>query len=62
VVEDGIELMAYLTERSRSEAIGLPALILLDLKMPRKDGREDLLEIKAIRTKPKTSCDSRKKT
>ena len=42
-VEDGIELFDYLS-RSRL----LPALILLDLNMPRKDGRQVLEEIKAI--------------
>lgn len=47
-VEDGMELMDYLLERSGSEANILPSLILLDLNMPRKDGREALLEIKAI--------------
>ena len=45
-VEDGMELTDYLSERSRSKANELPALILLDLNMPRKDGREALLEIK----------------
>jgi CheY-like chemotaxis protein len=46
-VEDGIELMDYLSERSRSEAEALPDLILLDLNMPRKDGRKALVEIKS---------------
>ncbi len=46
-IEDGIELMDYLSERSRSKPGELPDLILLDLNMPRKDGREALLEIKA---------------
>jgi two-component system, response regulator len=41
-VEDGIKLMDYL---SRSDP--LPRLILLDLNMPRKDGRQTLKEIKA---------------
>jgi CheY-like chemotaxis protein len=47
-VEDGQELMDYLT-RSGSYAKGeapRPGLILLDLNMPRKDGREALREIK----------------
>jgi CheY-like chemotaxis protein len=46
-VEDGIELMGLLAERSRSEASGLPDLILLDLNMPRKDGRTALVEIQS---------------
>ena len=46
-VLDGMDLMDYLSEHSRSESIGLPQLILLDLNMPRKDGRQALLEIKA---------------
>jgi CheY-like chemotaxis protein len=41
-VADGIQLMDYL---SRSDP--LPAVILLDLNMPRKDGRQALREIKA---------------
>lgn len=43
-VEDGIELMDFLQQ----EAIDLakPSLILLDLNMPRRDGREALKEIK----------------
>ena len=46
-VEDGQELMDYLSVNSLPESKGLPALILLDLNMPRKDGREALLEIKS---------------
>jgi CheY-like chemotaxis protein len=46
-VGDGVELMDYLARRSRGSQRELPALILLDLNMPRKDGREVLLEIKS---------------
>jgi CheY-like chemotaxis protein len=49
-VEDGEELMEYLNRRGKySELtnVPLPGLILLDLNMPRKDGREALKEIKA---------------
>ncbi len=48
-VEDGEELMEYLHRRGRySDATDAPrpGLILLDLNMPRKDGREALREIK----------------
>jgi two-component system, response regulator len=49
-VEDGEELMDYLRRRGRYADLNgepLPGLILLDLNMPRKDGREALKEIKA---------------
>lgn len=46
-VLDGIELIDYLSEHSGSEAKRLPDLILLDLNMPRKDGRKALVEIKS---------------
>jgi CheY-like chemotaxis protein len=49
-VEDGEELMEYLTRRGTYANMPegpLPALILLDLNMPRKDGREALKEIKS---------------
>ena len=49
-VEDGEELMEYLHRRGRYSELQnapLPRLILLDLNMPRKDGREALKEIKA---------------
>ena len=49
-VEDGEELMDYLHRRGKFSNLRgepLPGLILLDLNMPRKDGREALKEIKA---------------
>jgi CheY-like chemotaxis protein len=49
-VEDGVQLVDYLNgknEYSDREAYPMPGLILLDLNMPRKDGREALQEIKS---------------
>jgi CheY-like chemotaxis protein len=49
-VEDGQELMDYLRRQGNFAHLAggpLPGLILLDLNMPRKDGREALKEIKA---------------
>ena len=57
-VEDGEELMDYLHRRGKyapPNDAPRPGLILLDLNMPRKDGREALKEIKAqpeLRTIP----------
>jgi len=49
-VQDGVELMDYLKRRGKfadPAKSPRPGLILLDLNMPRKDGREALAEIKA---------------
>jgi CheY-like chemotaxis protein len=49
-VEDGEELMDFLHHRGQYAPPALspaPGLILLDLNMPKKDGREALAEIKA---------------
>ena len=48
-VEDGEALMDYLYRRGKYKDVNLsprPDLILLDLNMPKKDGREALIEIK----------------
>lgn len=50
VVENGEELMEYLRREGKYSEAGAaprPGVILLDLNMPRKDGREALREIKA---------------
>jgi len=46
-VKDGLELMTNLLERTRNNPEELPDVILLDLNMPRKHGREVLLEIRS---------------
>jgi CheY-like chemotaxis protein len=49
VVNDGVETMEYLRSQGRFKGrkSGNPAVILLDLKMPRMDGIEVLREIKS---------------
>jgi two-component system, chemotaxis family, response regulator Rcp1 len=47
VVEDGVEAMAFLRQEGKYVGAPSPHLILLDLNLPKKDGREVLAEIKA---------------
>jgi two-component system, chemotaxis family, response regulator Rcp1 len=46
VVPDGVEAMAFLQQEGVYAAAPRPDLVLLDLELPRKDGRQVLAEIK----------------
>jgi len=46
VVDDGVEAMAFLRREGKYVKATRPDLILLDLNLPKKDGREVLAEIK----------------
>lgn len=46
VVKDGVEAIAFLRQEDKYADAPQPNLILLDLNLPRKDGREVLAEIK----------------
>ena len=47
IASDGVEAMAFLRKEGRYKEAVRPDIILLDLNLPRKDGREVLAEIKA---------------
>jgi CheY-like chemotaxis protein len=46
LVEDGVEAMEYLRRQGKFAKATRPDLIMLDLNLPRKDGREVLRELK----------------
>lgn len=46
VVMDGVEAIQYLHKQAPFEGVRTPDLILLDLNLPKKDGREVLKDIK----------------
>jgi len=46
VVGDGVEAMAFLRKESKHANAPRPDLVLLDLNLPKKDGREVLAEMK----------------
>jgi CheY-like chemotaxis protein len=55
VVEDGVQAMAFLRKEGQYAGVPRPGLVLLDLNLPKKDGREVLIEIKndpALRSIP----------
>src|SRR5882757_7946768 len=47
VVSDGVEALAFLRQEEPFTEAARPALIMLDLNLPRMDGREVLTEIKS---------------
>lgn len=47
VVGDGIEAMKYLRKEGEYASAQEPSLVLLDLNMPKMDGREVLMEMKS---------------
>jgi chemotaxis family two-component system response regulator Rcp1 len=46
VVENGVEAMAFLRQEDKYAMAPRPDIILLDLNLPKKDGREVLAELK----------------
>ncbi|MGO9342669.1 MAG: response regulator [Acidimicrobiales bacterium] len=47
VAVDGVDAMAFLRQEGRYATVARPDLVLLDLNLPRKDGREVLAEMRS---------------
>lgn len=47
MAKDGVEAMDFLHNKGKFKSVPLPDLIILDLNLPKKDGREVLSEIKS---------------
>lgn len=47
VAKDGVEALAFLNQEGEYSDVPRPDVILLDLNLPKKDGREVLAEVKA---------------
>lgn len=47
VVHDGVEALSFLRKQGKYSNASTPALVFLDLNMPKKDGREVLEELKS---------------
>ncbi len=47
VARDGVEALEFLSRQGKFADAPVPDIILLDLNLPRKDGREVLVEVKA---------------
>jgi len=47
IVRDGVEAMSYFQQKLETNSGTLPDLVLLDLNLPRKSGREVLADIRA---------------
>ncbi len=48
IVRDGFEAMDFLQFKKQYSEVARPDLVILDLNMPKKDGRELLFEMKAL--------------
>lgn len=47
IVDDGVKAMQFLRKEGKYAQVPTPDLVLLDLNLPKKDGREVLAEIKS---------------